>query len=623
MKKTKILSALLSLIMVSSSVIMSGCGNNTRTANNETSASATATTRKTVTLNMFIKTNDSTDPEVAKQVQMAINEITVPKYKTTVKINYLKDADYWAAIDDMEQQVIERDKELEAIAKEAAAAEKAKYDGMTAAEKRKAQKEEQRRKKEEEKNSAATEEELAAEFSELIDDIYEAEDIILESPQIDIFFADSADKLFELVKDGRVAPLNSYLDYESKLLKSYIYPTFLATAKIDGKYYGIPANGNVGGEYEYFVYDKALLDKYGYKVSDLEEIREMKDYLATIKQNEPGVVPLTKETTLSGWEFFGDKETGALGVYKRDTSTTWSSDLHPVFDDVTYYLRHNEAVQEYRSKGYIGNSNGGRFAIDVRVSDTRPPEEFEENGRTYLTYIYKLPRARIENVLTTSWVVSSYSKNKDRAMEIITLFNTNSTLANLLHYGIANENYYYDKDTDLVEILNDKYSMDHSYTGNRYIKYITAEDKDFVPTAKAKNIDSVPYAFIAFRPELDPEQQEIMRLADEVAAKYIKLMNNNSMSVAEAFEKGKAEMDAIEGFAKTAATIASAYKKYVDNVASAYATPPIVLERIAQNKQESMREEKAVEEEPSEVTEEQNAGAEVVEGEAVAEVEAE
>ena len=64
-------------------------------------------------------------------------------------------------------------------------------------------------------------------------------------------------------------------------------------------------------------------------------------------------------------------------------------------------------------------------------------------------------------------------------MEMITLFNTNAELSNLLRYGISNVNYYYDDMTDTIEIVNDSYSMDPAYTGNRYLQYTTIEEKEY------------------------------------------------------------------------------------------------------------------------------------------------
>ena len=75
--------------------------------------------RQNVTLNMYILTEKETDPEQAKAVQMAINEILLPNYKTTMKINYLTEDEYWDTIDKAEADTIAYEEQLAA---EAAAA---------------------------------------------------------------------------------------------------------------------------------------------------------------------------------------------------------------------------------------------------------------------------------------------------------------------------------------------------------------------------------------------------------------------------------------------------------------------------------------------------------------------
>ena len=68
-------------------------------------------------------------------------------------------------------------------------------------------------------------------------------------------------------------------------------------------------------------------------------------------------------------------------------------------------------------------------------------------------------------------------------------------------------------------------------------------------------------------------------------------MKNGELTVDEAFVQGKAALDAIDGFTGVASAIASKYTGYVGSVASGYATPPIVLDRIKKNKEKGIEEE--------------------------------
>ena len=98
MKSKRVLSFLLAAVMVFTAFAAGGCAKKNNNDENETSG--------IVALNMFIMTEDETSPSAAREVQMAINEITVPKYKMLVKINYLKPDEYWAAVDAAEDSTI-------------------------------------------------------------------------------------------------------------------------------------------------------------------------------------------------------------------------------------------------------------------------------------------------------------------------------------------------------------------------------------------------------------------------------------------------------------------------------------------------------------------------------------
>ena len=101
MKAKKLLAALLALIMTATAFMTTGCSG----GNSEEDAANTTSTRKIVTLNMFIMTEEETDPEVAKKVQMEINRILLPEYKTMLKINYITEDEYWDVLESTKEAV--------------------------------------------------------------------------------------------------------------------------------------------------------------------------------------------------------------------------------------------------------------------------------------------------------------------------------------------------------------------------------------------------------------------------------------------------------------------------------------------------------------------------------------
>lgn len=564
------MATLVCAVMMFTSIFATGCGN--KKNNNEENASNTNSARAVVTLNMFMMTSDKTDPKAATAVQMKINEITLPKYKTRVKINYLTEDKYWPAIEAMEKKI--EDKK----AKEEKAAEKKKETIKKATTTKKTTATTKKKKT----TKKTTAEDKASEFSKLIDKTFNSKDIKIKDPQIDIYMVPSAEKFYALVKDEKLAPIDTYLNYEDKIIKEYTYPTLFAATNVEKKSWGVPVNTNAGGEYEYFVFNKNLLDKYGYKAEDLTQLRDLGAFLGDVKAGEPGVVPLTKVTTLSGYEFFGGEEGGAIGTYKPDTSAIWSSELYPIFSDRKYFYRHCIAVEEFRKKGYVPSSYtaGTPFAVDIRTSNTRPKDSWTENGVNYVSYIYKLPRVKAANILKNVFVVSALSNDVERSMELITLFNTNAELANLMQYGIKGVNYLYDTETSTVSMVNDSYTMNNDYTGNRYIKYTLKGEEGYNEAAKAANVDIVESAFFAFNPELEQADLDYLKNVNAISKKYYNMIINGQGSVDSIFNTAEAELNAlgIADFIKT--KIAAPYATYAGAAGPSQVYPPIVLDRL-------------------------------------------
>ena len=68
--------------------------------------------------------------------------------------------------------------------------------------------------------------------------------------------------LKDFVEKEYLQSLDDELNNNAKLLKKYIYPTFLTAGKVDGSTYAV-VNNRLLGEYTYLLIDKELADKDG------------------------------------------------------------------------------------------------------------------------------------------------------------------------------------------------------------------------------------------------------------------------------------------------------------------------------------------------------------------------
>ncbi len=552
MKAKKILTALLAAIMTVTAVMTTGCSG----GNSEEDAANTTSTRKIVTLNMYIMTEEETDPEVAKKVQMEINRILLPEYKTMLKINYLTADEYWDALESTQeavayyrengQELVKEDvatetpegeaaegentedtaaegetpvegEEVQPEASEGEAAEGETAEGEVPAEGEEtpAEGEEQTEGEEEpeqaesevvlDENGEPVEEVLESDgtvkgtsdltFNELIDFIFDSEDITLTKPQLDIFIVDDYDKYVEMAKNGELAVMDEYLSYDSKVLKQYIHPTVLSSARIGRNVFGIPTNTKVGGEFTYFVFNKDLLDKYGYEVSDLTIYSELGEYLAKIKAGE-SVWPISGPCDIAGAEYYGN----TFLTVSRQFNVVGRNPI-PKFMEQKY-IDNVKANAQYKSLGYYPATpvKNGRYAIEIVKTSELLEHEWNENGTNYAAYLYDVDRVTGEEAFKSAMCISSLTTNTDRAMEIITLFNTNEELANLLQFGISGENYLYDEETNTISMLNNTYMMNTLHTGNTYIKYRLPGEENFFEDAKRANLNSAPSSYLGFDP---------------------------------------------------------------------------------------------------------------------------
>lgn len=496
--------------------------------------------RRNVVLNMYILTDKETNPEQAEAVELALNEILLPDYRTVVKLNYITsdgadEAEYWNAIDKTEEEALAYIEQLEAEAEAKKQAEKEANKNKNKNEK----------KEEEEELSAEELEELEEdEYDRLVNMIYGKADtdpdpevdnsvkpgIVLENPQLDIFVVNNPEKYRELIDAKRLAPLDTYFATTAKVLKSYMYPTFLDGAKLGGiSTYGIPTNKAIG-QYEYLVFNKALLDKYGYSAENMTTLDDLAPYLATIRANEPGVVPLALSEGGVAPQFFDylGEDGNAIGTYYDAAGHTVF--LKSAYDPkVTVVSDHFKKVREYRLAGYIPATytEGTPFAVDIRKGYAYSPAQWSEDEDTeYACSIYKMPIAENENTLDSVFVVSAASRNPDRAAEIITLFSTVPELANMLQYGVEEVNYYaINEDGETKVKLPDSkagagYYMNNDYTGNHYIKMNIAGTDNHLDDYKQQNNDSVYSLAYAYQPTLWLRKEVLVAQANEISQQY-------------------------------------------------------------------------------------------------------
>ena len=506
MKKKLISLALLAGLILSS---FTGCG-----ASEDDAPAADESTR-TTTITLTAITGDSTTPDAIREVQAAMNKLTKSEYKTQVILQLKTEDDYVEFIDSQVEQIeaeIAAEEEAEAKAKEEAKKKK-EAEKAANANKKNRSKWTTTTKAETEDTTADTQAMTLDEYGREVAKYPE-----LEGTSLDILFITGLDMLQDFVEKEYLQSLDDELNNNSKLLKKYIYPTFLSAGKVDGTTYAV-VNNRLMGEYTYLLIDKALADKYKLFPDEVKSLLDCEAFLDSVKANEPDVVPLNQEIDLNYVQYVTGERT-VIGNIIKPTFTTANKALPKSLLSVDDWVNHNVLMDKMKDQGYIGS--GDKYAIEIVKGYITTPEEqnWEEN---YYVVEYEKPISQDATVFTGMFAVSAYASDLERCMEIVTMLNTDGALRDIYAYGVEGENWELNDD-GTVHMLNNDWSMDFYHTGNTFVGHAPETlPANYAEIGKLQNIETLtgPYmSWVYLNEETEALYEEYVAEAEKLMAEF-------------------------------------------------------------------------------------------------------
>lgn len=453
--KRKLVCLLLAFATVFSCFAFAGCSKESGDTTVEGTTTDTASL-STVTLTLWLPTDEDTTEEAILAVQEAINKITKAQFETAIELHAIPRDQYDAAID-------ARIKEIE--------------DHIIFEE------EEAKRKREEAKSLAAQGITTAPETTAPETTAPEGEDTyvndigmqILKYPevgeyQMDIFLVRGYENYESYIYREALAELDSELTGNAKLLRQYIYPTFLSTAKFDGITYAIP-NNHVVGEFQYLLVNKRLVDELYWDPSDLNTLAKCKDFILDVKERTD-VVPFLAPVEAPGVYYWS--EDGSFSAIASQIPTTYnlvsycpprSVLANKTYTDCVYLMK----LLEEKGCMAADPATVEEFGVAVLSGDPSIVAKYEDE---YYINVYETPTFTAEDVYANMFAVSSYTKSVSRSMEIITALNTDPTLRTILQYGVEGKHWKVnEEDPDVIDVISDEYKMNLLETGNVYMTY--------------------------------------------------------------------------------------------------------------------------------------------------------
>lgn len=500
----KIISGIIVFVIIMSALV--GCSEE---QTGEETADTETSTRTAMTLSLWMPTDDSTTEEAKKLVEDAINVLTQAKYNTAIELHLIPRSEYQETIDAKLEEV-----------------DKANVEKQAAEEARRRELKNQKN-----NNTQSTEETEDTAVETVINEYGISVTSYPEvSPtQLDIFFVSGFDKYSEYAYSNMSQSVDSELSGTSKILRSYIYPTFI-NAIYDFGTFAIP-NNHPAGKYQYFLVNKSLMEEYDYNLKEVTSLLRSKNFIIDVGNHHlDDVVPLLGPVDSSGMVYWGtsagSEEWSLISAQITDQSTYKELTPPSATLDNAVYINTLKFMKELESYGYVGDGTlkeGQRFAVGVITADEETIKEYEDD---YYISVYAKPVISEDDIYNSMFAVCQYSKSLSRSMEIITYLNTETELRTILQYGVEGVHWKYDEETGntTIKILNDDYKMDINETGNVFMTY-PGEDLplEYWETYKEHNVNAVSSPFMKMPSYIDDENEEaieeLLKLNKEVKAR--------------------------------------------------------------------------------------------------------
>ena len=302
---------------------------------------------------------------------------------------------------------------------------------------------------------------------------------------------------------GAYADLTDLYKKEGAELYKALDPAYIKGNSINGKIYAVPVAANVASS-QNFAFNGTLLAKYGIDISGVTSYETLEPVLKQIKEKAPDVVPfaVTKNFIPSD-NFDYPVPNGLPFVIDLEGDTTKIVNRY----EVPRFKEHLKTLHKFYEAGYIPK--------DVATSDT----SFDLQQDTWFVREETVGPADYGNSLLTrvanrkidikpftelykknnttqvaNFVISNNSKNKEKAMEVLNLLNTNPELLNGLVYGPEGKNWEKvpgkENRVKVLDGYNGNTHMSGWNTGNNWILYINENVTDEQIAQSKKDLET-------------------------------------------------------------------------------------------------------------------------------------
>jgi putative aldouronate transport system substrate-binding protein len=365
--------------------------------------------------------------------------------------------------------------------------------------------------------------------------------------KMDIFFTADWRNYMQLATQGLFYPLNDNDGEYGNLLEQYgpdilagLNPAFITGTQIDGVNYAVPTNKELTVP-EGFIYNVTLAEEIGFteeEAAKIKGLRDLEPWLEKAKAARPDEYPYLTD----GSGGFQPWVPGfAAGVSSNLISMKYDPDAAGNFDETIVSImetdwarEHTAIMREWYTRGWIHPDaglttfntgeirNAGKFFIEsqpLKGSNIKAQELINASGNPdlVLNEIYSQSKVNITTHAGGSMLaIPVVSDHPVEAMKFINLMHSDSTLLNMMLFGVEGTHWEF-ADDGRVKILNSAWYGAHggAWTlGNTMLQAVsTNEDPNKNTMLIEYSNDSLDHPSLGFRFRTEPVAAELTAIA--------------------------------------------------------------------------------------------------------------
>lgn len=274
--------------------------------------------------------------------------------------------------------------------------------------------------------------------------------VILSSrEEFDICFISNADQFIKNAKEGAFVELTDELlnEYAPNIVERTLdYMWKLPT--VDGHRYGVKGEGPLAN-HPSIVFRKDLVEKYNFDYKSVTCLADLEPYLQTIKENEPNVFPLLRQTPDRSSTRYTDRDFAGIAFDEEKGEYICELDAEEIIEGYRvrseFYKKgympkdantRNEYMTECKSGNYAVMCNTGYFTADGSKTEAA-------YGFPCLEVSMGLKAITTKSGGTNC--ISTTSRKPEKALTLLNEVWKNDYLHNTLAYGVEGVDYTIDE----------------------------------------------------------------------------------------------------------------------------------------------------------------------------------